>query len=901
MTDLKPEERARQWIDRKLEDAGWQVINRDEFAPGMTAVAVREAAMMHGLEADYLLLLNGKAAGVLEAKREEISLENPHLAAQAENYARQVKPWYPAWALPLPFVYLSNGKEIAFKDLRKPEDGYRILKRFPRPWDLAQKLDIDEFGGLPFLSPKGLRACQFEALTNLEDSFRAGKRRALMILATGSGKTFTACMLAYRMLAYTPMKRVLFLVDRNNLGVAAQTALKSFALTEGGKPMGDIFGVERLTSGRIDDRSRVIVGTIQRLYSKLTGSTEELSEEDEDALSSREDGAAVELPENPLLPSDYFDLIIIDECHRSIYSEWQKVLTYFKSARLVGMTATPIPETLAFFDKNVVAEYTYERSVLDDVNVAFRIYRIKTALTEEGGRIEEGDRLAVTARKDHAQREQTAVAERPFDAKQLNRSIIVRDQVRKILERYRDAVYTELYPEREPNFDWLPKTLIFAASDLHAQMVVEVAKEVFGRTDDKFAQRITYSVGDSNELIRQFRNDVDFRIAVTVTLVATGTDVRPLEVLIFLNDVRSATLYAQMKGRGCRTISPSQLQAVTPNAHAKELFYLIDAVGVTESEKIVPAIGDQENRPINPTLEELFEKMALGVLPDDYLALLSSKLSCLGHRADPEDLRDLSAVLPEGPLVWAEQIADRLEKHDLPPYVSANEPNPERRALVHGLLTNIPARRKLVEIAKGYVKEILGKTDTVTYAGFTLEEAKAATEAFEKYVSEHRDEIEALRLIYNQESGKLTRPVIDDLAKRIEESIPGFAVGRLWSDYAVLEPDRVKPVGNVEAVTNLIQLVRFAYKQCDTLYSLTSTQASRFELWCGQTQREIPEDEKELFRRIASYIAQNGGCDFDRLRAVIPEVGLGLRRYYSTKEAANQALSTLNDFILKAA
>lgn len=242
-----------------------------------------------------------------------------------------------------------------------------------------------------------------------------------------------------------------------------------------------------------------------------------------------------------------------------------------------------------------------------------------------------------------------------------------------------------------------------------------------------------------------------------------------------------------------------------------------------------------------------------------------------------------------------------MEKHDLPPYVSANEPNPERRALVHGLLTNIPARRKLVEIAKGYVKEILGKTDTVTYAGFTLEEAKAATEAFEKYVSEHRDEIEALRLIYNQESGKLTRPVIDDLAKRIEESIPGFAVGRLWSDYAVLQPDRVKPVGNVEAVTNLIQLVRFAYKQCDTLYSLTSTQASRFELWCGQTQREIPEDEKELFRRIASYIAQNGGCDFDRLRAVIPEVGLGLRRYYSTKEAANQALSTLNDFILKAA
>ena len=322
MSGLKPEERAREWIDRKLEDAGWQVINRDEYSPGMTAVAVREAAMRGGLEADYLLLINGKAAAVLEAKREEIALDNPHLIAQAENYTKQVQPWYPTWELPLPFVYLSNGKEIAFKDCRQVDAKYEIVQKFMRPWDLVRQLNLGEFDGLPYLSPEGLRACQFEALTNLEKSFKEGKRRAVMVLATGSGKTFTACMMTYRMLAYTPMNRVLFLVDRNNLGTAAATALQTFKLTESGKPLSEIFWVEQLSNRPIESRTRVVVSTIQRLYSQLTGNMDAYSEEDEDASLGHREGTEVELPENPALPSDFFDLIIIDECHRSIYSDW---------------------------------------------------------------------------------------------------------------------------------------------------------------------------------------------------------------------------------------------------------------------------------------------------------------------------------------------------------------------------------------------------------------------------------------------------------------------------------------------------------------------------------------------------------------------------------------------------
>ena len=566
------------------------------------------------------------------------------------------------------------------------------------------------------------------------------------------------------------------------------------------------------------------------------------------------------------------------------------------------MTATPIPETLAFFDNNRVANYTYEKSVLDDVNVGYRIYRIKTELTEEGGKIDTGDVLAVTNRLDAKKHEQIAVSEREFDKNKLNRSIVVRDQIRKILQEYKDAVYTKFYPEREPNFDYLPKTLIFAVSEAHAQLIVEIAKEVFGRTDGKFVQKITYSCGNTNELIKSFRYDVDFRIAVTVTLVATGTDVRPLEVLIFLNDVHSETLYAQMKGRGCRTISPSQLQSVTPNAVTKELFYLIDAVGVTESEKFVPSLDEKDERTLNPTLEALFEKMALGYLPDDYFQLLASKLSCIGNRADPEDLQEYEELSMTSPLAWAKTIMDVLEEGKLPPFTSASDDNRERKAVVHDLLTNIPARKKLVEIAKGYVKEVVGKTDTVISAGFSTEDAQASTQAFEAYVEAHRDDIEALRMIYNQETGKLTRAAIDDLEKKLSASLPGFRVGRLWNDYALLNPDKIKPLmSDQQAVTNLIQLVRYAFKQIDSLYTLTSLAAQRFALWCGQAQRSITPEQRELFKKIAVYIAQNGSCDIRGLIQTMPEVAGSLIHFCKSADAANKELFTLNEFILKAA
>ena len=807
MADLKPEERARQWIDRKLKDAGWEVINRNDFAPSMNAVAIRETLMSGGLEADYVLFLNGKAAAVIEAKREEISLDNPRLIAQAENYTTKALEYMPRWKDPIPFVFLSNGKEIAFKDCRKEDAKYEKLESFKRPWDIARYLRLNEFAGLPYLSRTGLRTCQYEAITNLEASFKNGQRRALMVLATGSGKTFTACMMIYRMLAFTPMRRVLFLVDRTNLGNDAATALKTFKLTENKNAMAQIFGIEQLNSTLIKElskekhttRSLVAISTIQRLYAALSGKDDTSTEKDEDTPFYQTEDAifygtperTVELPESPCLPPDFFDLIIIDECHRSIYSNWQKVLTYFKTARLVGLTATPIPETVAFFNNNIVANYSYEDSVKDNVNVDFRIYRIKTQLSEEGGEIQAGDTIISTIRGEDKSKEQTAICDREFEKNKLNRSIVVPDQIRKILQEYKDVVYTQMYPNREPNYDYLPKTLIFAVNEGHAKAIVEIAKEVFERKadDDKFVQRITYSCDDTKKLIQQFRYDVDFRIAVTVTLVATGTDVRPLEVLLFLNDIRSETLYAQMKGRGCRVIKPSELRSVTPNATSKELFYIIDAVGVTESEKVMPSIivpGDDKIP--NPTLAQILEKMAMNNLSDDLFILLANKLSAIGGRASPEDLADYTNLCKIKPSVWAQIIFARIDKGDLPPFVSNLEDNTERYNVIRELLENIPARHKLIEMARGYIKELPDKTDTVIYSGFSTEEAKSYTQAFKEYIQTHKDEIEALRLIYNHDVGKLTREHIDELKSKLELSISGFTIDRLWNDYAIIRP-----------------------------------------------------------------------------------------------------------------
>ena len=896
---MTPEEKARQKIDQWFADAGWKVINREDYETTCTAVAIREGLLNGNLEADYFLFINGKAIGVLEAKREDIDALSDKVCEQAVLYARNVPNIYQAYQKPLPFIFTSNGKELYFCDFREQDSCFKQIMTIPTPHELVKKLGIeDTFAGLPTLEKKGLRDCQYEAITELEKSFRSGQNRALMVLATGAGKTYTACLAAYRLLSYTPMRRILFLVDRNNLGKQAEGEFGTFRLTETGDALNAIFTVNRLRSSSIPSDSNVIISTIQRLFSFLKGDAIEDNDDDDENEPTEE----VALPPNPHLPHDYFDLIIIDECHRSIYGNWRKVLEYFDTARLVGLTAMPIPETKAFFNNNCIVNYTLDKSIVDGVNVGCRVYRIKTQVTENGGAILEGETVKEETRYTGEVKTVCNKETKNYTNKELNRSIINPAQIKLILSTYRDAVYTELFtdPQREPNFDYLPKTLIFALNEAHATNIVQIAKEVFGRTDDRFVQKITYSAGDSNELIRQFRNDKDFRIAVTCTLVATGTDVKPLEVVMFMRDVESLPLYIQMKGRGVRTIGDEQLRNVTPNAFSKDCFYLVDAVGVTEHEQSIPATADEPTTKII-TLKELLERISHGYLPDEYLKRLAATLARIYNKANTSQRNEFVRLAHDDMKELASRIYAAFENDALPPFVSTDEPNNERKGLVSPLANHADARRYPLILATGFVETLMPGEDTLISKGFSIEEAHNTTDAFEEFCMEHSDKIEALRIIYNNEGEPITFSMLKDLEYKLKMANNHFTPKQLWNSYAIVNPSHVRRAATKEesdALTNIIQLVRFAFRQIERLDSIVTTSKQYFNLWLGQNQRNISDKQREVISRIVDYIAANGACTVKDIREDDATHAAQMIQAFGNMQKANDALRSLYTFVV---
>ena len=899
---MTPEEKARIKIDQMFEDAGWKVVDRDFYSPTISAVAIREGLLKGNLEADYFLFINGKAIGVLEAKRAEVDVATSKVSDQTAMYARSVPSCYQAWGKPLPFGYQSNGENSFFIDFRKNGAELESINRIHTPKELVKLLGIeDPYAGLPTLKKKGLRDCQYEAITKLEESFRSGQNKALMVLATGSGKTYTACLASYRFLAFTPMKRILFLVDRNNLGKQAEGEFGMFRLTENGDPFNTIFTVNRLKSATIPSDSNVVISTIQRLFSLLKG--EAIVDTDEDDDNSAD--VPVELPDNPSLPKDFFDMIIIDECHRSIYGNWKKVLDYFSSAKMIGLTATPVPETMAFFNNNRIVNYTLEKSIVDGVNVDCRIYRIKTEATENGGAIKKGDKLRVETRYTGKVETISQKETKQYTAEELNRSVINPAQIKLVLETYRDSVYSEMFtdPQREPNMNYLPKTLIFALNEAHATNIMNIAKEVFGHTasGDPFVQKITYSSGDSNELIRHFRNDKEFRIAVTCTLVATGTDVKPLEVVMFMRDVQSEPLYVQMKGRGVRTIGDDQLRSVTPNAFSKDCFYLVDAVGVTEHEMHIPAAGGDDGPVETITFRRLLELISHGNVTDQYLRLLASKLARIYNKCTEEQRNKFIMLSGEDMRDISSNIFTALEGGKLPLFEDINDPNNERKGLVASIANNPEARQYLLILNAGFVEILMPGEDTLISKGFSLEEAKDTTAAFEKYCNEHRDDIEALRIIWNNDGEPLTYAVLKDLENKLKMANNRFQASRLWNSYELVSPKDVRKHTTKEehsAMTNIIQLVRFAFHQIERLDSVYATASQYFNLWCGQRNNEKTAKQIEIMRQIVDYIASNGAVSIMDIREDDKTRAAQIIQAFGGMEQANNALFSLYKFVI---
>lgn len=921
---MLPEERARLKIDKQLMDAGWDIVPRDEFVP-QNAQAVKEALMQGNTESDYLLFADGKAIAVVEAKKEENNL-GAAVAAQAESYSVNPQGWYQLW-FPgqIPLVYLANGNKIYFKNMLTDPDGdYVELTKMHSPKKMLQLIGRkSEYGALPRIEKNGLRDCQYNAEVKLEQSLKAGKKKALAVLATGSGKTYLACLAAYRLLNYTPTKRVLFLVDRNNLARQTETEFSLFDRTENSEPMNKLYQISRLKNSE-DANGDIVISTIQKLFAVLTGQSiieDDEDKEDEKLFSfsdSEKEQEQIDLGDNLKLSPDHFQFIIIDECHRSIYGKWQAVLNYFKDAKILGLTATPTPEAHAYFNKNIVEEYTYDHSVVDGVNVPARVYRIKTNITEHGGTINPGDRISDKSRNGEIADTYTATERIDFKPTQLDRSVIVPDQMEKVLKAYRDAIYTDLYSDRKENWNYIPKTLIFAKDDNHATQIVNVIKKVFaekfenGVVPEKFVQKITYSAGDSNALIRDLRVEKDFRIAVTVTLVATGTDVRPLEVVLFMNDVKSDVLYTQMKGRGCRSITDDKLKEITPNASAKECFYIVDAVGVTESDKTIPHPGKKGNGGDGqkiPKLDQLLEHLAHGEVSDDNLAFLRDYCAMINRRYEDNPLfgRHLEMFTNDygfSPKSLANDINTALEENKLPPFENISDDNTIRKNLIYCLISNVDARKKLLEMHRGYYA-VAPEEDEVVYSDFSQETARKFIDSFEKYINDNADKVEALRIIYNSEDTVITHSMLVDLKDKLISENRLFTPDYIWSNYRLLDAN-----GNVEeldinqntkALTHLIQLVRYAYKKSNKLKSLLKGYTQRFTLYSGQAQRNLTSHQQEIMKQIAEYIITDGaftpmelnGFDTELWKKAIPAFG-GV-------QALAAEIIDLSKFMLKAA
>ena len=902
---MTPEQRARKIIDQKLIEAGWDICDRNHYTPLSSAIAIEEGLLKNNYEADYLLFIDGKAIGVLEAKRMETPL-NDKVYLQAYNYNHKVPDWVPSFLLPLPLIYLSNGNTLRFKDIRNDEEPQE-LDKMHTPKEIAKILNLQgEFSGLPALRQhfgnQSLRDCQVEAIRELELSFRQGERRALINIATGAGKTYTACLAAYRMLNYTKMQRILFLVDRNNLGEQAEGEFSRFRFTETGEAFSNIFSVGRITSSNMPDVS-VTISTIQRLFSMLTGDGD-INDNDEESDFSDNDQPEVEMPEEVTLSHDYFDIIIVDECHRSIYSSWRKVLEYFDTARIIGLTATPVPQTLAFFNKNMVVDYTLEKSIADDVNVASRTYRINTMATQGGGTIHKGDTPTKHYRYNDKEEIWNVAEDFHYEAKSLNKDIVNPMQIRAILEEFKSIVYTQLYTDREPDMNYIPKTLIFAQDDNHAERIVSIAKEVFERPEDDktFVQKITYSVDSPRKRIQQFRTDRDFRIAVTVTLVATGTDVKPLEIVMFMRDVESSILFTQMKGRGVRKIDDNALKNVTPNADSKDVFYIIDCVGVTEHAHTIPTPTTGTGHEPIPTLEQLLERITLGNVSDEYLYDLACRLSRINNSKASEAQRKAFAE-KAGKTMYeiATDIFNKLNSQELPEYHSVNDSNIERKRLVAPLANHPDAREYLLIIARGHVTILNPGEDKVIQSEFSHEEAENTANAFAQYIEEHKDEIEALRIIYNNQGEPLRYDMLKDLENKLKTANHRFATASLWKTYSLIYPDKVtvpNEKDKLEALTNIIQLVRFALQRLQKLVPFTQFSLQRFELWCGQHNNEKTKQQHDVLLKVIDYIAANGFCNIEELYEFDANSAAQIISAFATEDKADEALDSLARFII---
>ncbi len=891
---MKPEAQARQKIDQLLTNAGWQIQDYEQInLSAALGIAVREYPLKSGF-ADYLLFINRKAVGVIEAKPFGFPLSGVEL--QSDKYSFNLPKTLNCHQKPLPFIYESTGVETYFRDFRDPDYRSRRVFAFFKPETLQEGLgQPDTLRGrlqqLPIIDTEDLRECQKEALAGLFNSLKENRPRALIQMATGVGKTYTAVSFIYWLIKIAGAKRILFLVDRKNLGEQTQKEFQQYVTPDDGRKFTELYNVQLLSSNTIAPVNKVCITTIQRLYSMLRGEAEfEVENEEESLFDGREENQQPkDVVYNYKIPIETFDFIITDECHRSIYNVWRQVLEYF-DAFIIGLTATPSKQTFGFFDQNLVMEYPHERAVADGVNVGYEVYRIRTQITEQGSTIEAGFYIDTRNRQTRAVRWQQLDEDLSYRGKELDKSVVAVDQIRTVIRTFKERLLTEIFPNRTD----VPKTLIFAKDDSHAEDIVRIVREEFGKGNE-FCKKITYrTTGEKTEiLISWFRNSYHPRIVVTVDMISTGTDIKPLECLVFMRDVKSRVYFEQMKGRGTRTINPTDFQVVTRDAEVKEQFIIVDAVGVCESDKT-------DSRPLerkrSVPFHQLLQNVATDVRDEDTLMSLAGRLAKLEKKLNDDERTELKSVA--GGKSIQQITRDLLKALDPDNQIEQavkqfqiKTPTEAQQKQANEMLINQacepfdnPKFRNLLREIKTKNEQIIDTVsrDVVLFAGFDTtarDKAMGMVQSFREFVEANKDEIIALQILYNQPYGqrRLTYEQIKQLANALERPPRSLTPEKLWQAYSQLEANKVKGAGVQKLLTDIISLVRFAMGETETLEPFAVTIEEKFQQWlAGKT---FSSEQVRWLEKIKEHIITSVRIDVEDLQEMPQEAFQGYQLF----------------------
>lgn len=866
---MTPEQEARIVIDEKLKMSGWQVqnVNQLNLLAGL-GVAVREFPTSTG-PVDYVLFINGEPVGVIEAKKSSAGENITVVEEQSSRYANSTFKWINR-DHSIRFAYEATDKLVKFTDYKDIKYRSRKVFSFHRPEYLESLLQASDtirnnMKHFPPLDPVGFRDCQINAINNMDVSFADNCPRALVQMATGAGKTFTAITEAYRLLKYGKMNRILFLVDTKSLGEQAEREFLAYTPSDDTRSFSQLYGVRRLKSSYIPNDVQICISTIQRMYSILKEEDLDESTEEEsfNEYVTADSKAPKEVVYNEKYPPEFFDCIIIDECHRSIYNVWQQVLTYF-DAFLVGLTATPDKRTFAFFNENVVSEYRREQAIIDGVNVGEDIFLIETEVSQKGGHIlkrviEYRDRLSREKRWEQMDEDLD------YDKNKLDKDVVNPSQIRTVIKTFKENLFTSLFPRRKE----VPKTLIFAKTDSHADDIINIVREEFSEGNE-FCKKITYSVENAEDTLNSFRNDYYPRIAVTVDMIATGTDVKPLECLIFMRDVRSKNYFEQMVGRGTRTICVDDLQKVTPSAtENKDHFVIVDAVGVTKSKK--SETRSLERKP-TVSMKELMMNVALGDKSEDTLTSLANRISRLDKQMTDKEHKEFKKNVGTSARDLANNLLNAFDEDVIAEkaksLIMSDVPTQQDLEKAQKELLNEatkpfynPDNRNFIENIRRSHDQVIDTVnlDSVVYAGFDSqreENADKVITTFREFIEENKDEIIALRIIYNE--NYKDRPIVIEQLKSLYEKLKkkNITVERLWDCYYIKFTNKVKR-GTVAQLTDLISIIRFEIGATDELTSFADRVNANFKEWTFRKNAgysQFTEEQMEWLRLIKDHI-----------------------------------------------